>query len=394
MVDDENDFFESISKNSKEEELPKGVSFSIENAPVGPGKTKPVHYARIAASGKADVSESLKRLKEWSSTLQVDPDHEIGFGKFTEYNDDKGEFEDAGWRTYYLFSKAEVTGDMVREAQAAPDQAGNGTLGGWHVAMELTPVGADRFEDITGKNINRRFAIILDSQVESAPRIMGKIPGGHAQITMGASNPAQQLADARKLELVLKSGALPAPISKSNEQRIGPSLGADSITQGLKGGAGGAILVFVFMLVYYSRAGMIANAAVTFNLILQVAVLAMFGASMTLPGICGLVLTIGIAVDANVLINERIREELRSGKSPRAAVDVGYDKAFSAIIDGHVTTLISGLILAQYGTGPIKGFAVTLIVGIAASLFTGVVVTRLIFDWAVRHRKVRKLHLG
>ena len=145
---------------------------------------------------------------------------------------------------------------------------------------------------------------------------------------------------------------------------------------------------------YYSRAGFIANVAVLFNLVLQVAIMSMFGASMTLPGIAGLVLTIGIAVDANVLINERIREELRHGKSPRAAVDVGYDKAFSAIIDGHVTTLISGLILAQYGSGPIKGFAVTLIVGIAASLFTGVVCTRLMFDWAVRARKVKKLYLG
>jgi len=152
--------------------------------------------------------------------------------------------------------------------------------------------------------------------------------------------------------------------------------------------------VLVFMVTYYSRAGMIANIAVMFNLVLQVAILAMLSASMTLPGIAGLVLTIGIAVDANVLINERSREELRHGKSTRAAVDVGYDKAFSAIIDGHATTLISGIILAQYGTGPIKGFAVTLFIGVAVSLFTGVVCTRLVFDWAVRGRKVKSLHLG
>ena len=200
--------------------------------------------------------------------------------------------------------------------------------------------------------------------------------------------------DAKKLELVLKSGALPAPISPSNEQRIGASLGKDAITQGAKGGLAGIALVLVFMVTYYSRAGMIANLAVLFNLVLQVAILAMIGASMTLPGIAALTLTLGIAVDANVLINERIREELRHGKSPRAAVDVGYDKAFSAIVDGHMTTLISALILAQYGTGPIKGFAVTLMFGIAASLFTGVVCTRLMFDWAVRHRRVKDLHLG
>ncbi|MEJ7735722.1 MAG: protein translocase subunit SecD, partial [Polyangiaceae bacterium] len=220
------------------------------------------------------------------------------------------------------------------------------------------------------------------------------IGGGHGQITLGAGSVEQQLQDARKLELVLRSGALPAPISPSNEQRIGPTLGTDAIAQALKGGAAGAILVLLFMVIYYNRAGMIANIAVMFNLVLQVAVLAMFGAAMTLPGIAGLVLTIGIAVDANVLINERIREELRLGKSPRAAVDVGYDKAFSAILDGHVTTLISGLILSQFGTGPIKGFAVTLMVGIAVSLFTGVVCTRLMFDWAVRGRRVKKLHLG
>ena len=282
---------------------------------------------------------------------------------------------------------------MVRDATAQPDQSDRG-LGGWHVAMELTPLGGDRFEEITGANVKRRFAIILDAKVESAPVIQTKIAGGHAQITMGSANVDQQLQDAKKLELVLRSGALPAPISPSNEQRIGPSLGKDAIAQGAKGAIAGAILVLLFMVTYYSRAGMIANAAVMFNLVLQVAVLAMFGASMTLPGIAGLTLTIGIAVDANVLINERIREELRQGKSPRAAVDVGYDKAFSAILDGHVTTLISGLILAQYGSGPIKGFAVTLIVGIAVSLFTGVVCTRLMFDYAVRGRKVKKLYLG
>jgi protein-export SecD/SecF family membrane protein len=179
---------------------------------------------------------------------------------------------------------------------------------------------------------------------------------------MGSANVDQQIQDARNLELVLHSGALPAPISPSNEQAIEASLGQDAIAQGIKAAGVGASLVLVFMVLYYSRAGIIANIAVLFNAMLQIAILAMFDASMTLPGIAGLALTIGIAVDANVLINERIREELRQGKSARAAVDVGYEKAFSAILDGHATTLISGLILATYGTGPIKGFAVTLIV--------------------------------
>ena len=393
MLDDDVDFFDQYSR-AKTEDLPTGLSFSIENAPVGPGKTKPSHYARIVRGEHEDMRDALKRLKEWVGTLQVDPDHEIGFNKFEEYDEEKDTFEERGWRPFYLFSKAEITGDMVREAQAQPQPADRGGLGGWYVSMEMTPLGGDRFEEITGKNIKRRFAIILDSKVESAPVIQTKIPGGHAQISMGSGGPERQLADAKKLELVLKSGALPAPISPSNEQRIGPSLGADSIAQAGKGGLAGLALVLGFMVIYYNRAGLIADIAVLFNMVLQIAILAMFGASMTLPGIAALTLTVGIAVDANVLINERIREELRLGKSPRSAVEVGYDKAFSAIIDGHVTTFISGLILMQFGTGPIKGFAVTLVIGIAVSLFTGVVCTRLMFDWAVRHRKVKKLYLG
>ncbi|AUX44102.1 preprotein translocase subunit SecD [Sorangium cellulosum] len=393
MVDDDTDFFEPIAKSAKEADLPKGLTFSIENAPVGPNKTKPVHFARMVRGEHEEMRDTLKRLREWVGTLQVPPDNEVGYGKLYEYDEEKDAVEEIGWRTYFLFSKAEITGDMVRDAQALPDQS-EGSLGGWYVSMDFTPTGADRFEDITGRNIKRRFAIILDEKVESAPVIQTKIGGGRAQITMGSQNPDQQLQDARKLELVLRSGALPAPISPSNEQRIGPSLGKDAINQAVKGAIASSMLVLGFMVLIYSRAGLIADIAVIFNLVLQVAILAMFGASMTLPGIAGLALTIGIAVDANVLINERIREELRNGKSPRAAVDVGYDKAFSAILDGHVTTLISGLILMQYGTGPIKGFAVTLIVGIAVSLFTGVVCTRLMFDWAVRGRKVKTLSLG
>ncbi len=394
MVDDNVDFFAPILNAAKAEDLPKGLEPQTESAPVGPSKQKVVRYALMKRLGNEELNATLKRLKEWTSTLQVDPDHEIGFEKVNAYNEDTDTYEDIGWRTFYLFSKAEVTGDMIRDPHAVNQQSSDRGLGGWVVTMEFNSQGADRFEEVTGKNVGRRFAIILDGKVESAPRIISKIAGGHCQITMGAGSPEQQLEQAKKLEIVLKSGSLPAPISLSNEQRIGPSLGRDALALGLKGAASGGVLVLLFMVIYYSRAGFIADIAVTFNLVLQVAILAMFGASMTLPGIAGLVLTIGIAVDANVLINERIREELRHGKTARHAVDVGYDKAFSAILDGHVTTLISGLILYQYGTGPIKGFAVTLMVGIAASLFTGVVCTRLMFDWAVRGRRLKKLALG
>jgi preprotein translocase subunit SecD len=394
ILDDSSDVFGQVAKTVKEEDLPKGVTLNnIESAPVGPGKTNPVHYAHVAKQSGETMKEARSRLMEWVSTLNIPDDHEVGYGVVYDTDPNTLKQTEAGWRTYYLYNKAEITGDMLRDAQAVPDQSNRG-LGGWYVALTFTEAGGDRFEEITGANIKRRFAIILDGKIASAPVIQSRIAGGHASITLGSSETESQLEEARKLELVLRSGALPAPISPSNEQRIGPSLGKDAIEQGVKGALAGSLLVLIFMIIYYHRAGAVADAAVLFNLLLQLAVLASFGASMTLPGIAGLALTIGMAVDANVLINERIREELRNGKSPRAAVDAGYDKAFSAILDGHVTTFISGLILAQYGTGPIKGFAVTLIVGIIASLFTGVVCTRLAFDWWVRGRKIKTLNIG
>jgi preprotein translocase subunit SecD len=393
MVDDENDFFEEPARTTKEEELPKGVSFAIENAPIGPGKTRPIHYARIDRLKGEKIEDTLRRLKEWTAKLEPGDDHEIGYGRIWEYSEETEVIEEAGWRTHYLYAKADVTGDMVRDAQARPDQSQKG-LGGWNVSLEFTPLGAERFEQVTAANVKRRFAIILDGKVESAPVIQERIAGGHAQITMGSGSLQQQMDDARKLELVLRSGALPAAINLSNEQLIGPSLGRDSITQGVKGAGIGIFMALALMVIYYRSSGLVANVAVLFNMFLQLVVLSMFSASMTLPGIAGLALTIGMAVDANVLINERIKEELSLGKSARAAVSTGYDKAFSAILDSHVTTLIGGLILAQYGTGPIKGFAVTLIVGIAASLYTGVFVTRLCYELWVRLSKSTRFGLG
>jgi preprotein translocase subunit SecD len=275
----------------------------------------------------------------------------------------------------------------------AQDTQGGGA-GSFYVAVTFSPAGADRFEEVTGANVQRRFAIILDDEIDSAPVIRTKIGGGRASITLGSGDPEQQLAQARQLELVLRSGALPAPINPSNESLIGPSLGRDSIRQGIRGALAGASLVLVFMMLYYRKSGVVADIAVVFNLLLQMAILASFGATMTLPGIAGLALTIGMSVDANVLINERIREELRAGKSVRAAVEAGYTRAWPSIIDGHMTIFISGLILLQYGSGPVKGVAVTLIVGILCSLFTGVFCTRLVFDWWVRGAKVKRLSVG
>jgi preprotein translocase subunit SecD len=388
LLDDDTDFFGPLSQQTTLT-LPAGVEFKAENVPVGvspEGETrqKVSTYAFIAKAEGEAIRETLNRFKEWAQTLELPADRELGFEIEYEENPNTGARTELGWRTYLLKSRAEITGDLIRDAQATPD-TGRSALGGWYVALTFTDAGGAIFERITGENIKRRFAIILDDRVESAPVIQSKIPGGHASITMGGTNPEQQLIDSRNLELVLRSGALPAPISPSNEQRIGPSLGASSISLGLRGALMGGIAVVCFMMMYYRRGGIIADIAVIMNLFLQLAVLATFNASMTLPGIAGLALTVGMAVDANVLINERIREELRDGRSPRAAVQVGFSRAFSGIFDGNLTTVIAAVVLAQFGTGPLKGFAVTLMVGVTMNLFTGVVVSRLLFDYWVRN---------
>ncbi len=389
LVDDESQFFRQLSETASAESLPEGLEFRSENVSVGIDEsgeqlTAVSTYAFLPKQEGETNQETYQRLRSWAATLQPPPDREIGFQVVREVVDQATlEEEEVGYRTYLLKSRTLLTGDQVRDAAAVPDQSTQ-SLGGWHVALTFTDRGGDIFEQVTANNIKRRFAIILDDKIESAPVIQDRIAGGHASITMGSGDPEVQLRESKQLELVLRSGALPAPISPSNEQRIGPSLGRDSIRLGVEGAAAGGVLVLLFMILYYRRAGIIADISVTTNLFLQLSILAAFGASMTLPGIAGLALTLGMSVDANVLINERIREELRDGKSPRAAVELGYSKAISAILDGQLTTLISGVVLAQYGTGPIKGFAITLMVGVVCSIFTGVIVSRVLFDLWVR----------
>ncbi|MBP9113251.1 MAG: protein translocase subunit SecD [Polyangiaceae bacterium] len=391
MVDDESDFFGKF----KEEKLPEGEMIAIEQerAPAGPDRQVDTHFARIGKKADEKLPQTLERFKKWVATLSVPDDHQVGFEPLVDYNAESGETTELGWRTLYLFNRAEVTGDSITDAMVAQDQR-DSVNSSYYVAITFSPAGADRFEEITGANIKRRFAIILDDLIDSAPVIQGKIGGGHASITMGAGDRDEQLKRAKQLELVLRSGALPAPISLSNDTKIGPSLGKDAIQKGIIGMLVGSGLVLLFMALYYRKSGLVSDVAVLFNLLIQLSTLAVLGATMTLPGICALALTIGMGVDANVLINERIREELRAGRSVRAAVESGYEKAFSSIIDGHITVLISAVILAQYGSGPVKGFAVTLIFGIMASLFTGVVCTRLFFDWWVRGAKVKTLSVG
>jgi preprotein translocase subunit SecD len=400
LLDDETDFLDPIAKKATKESLPEGLEFLRETAPIGLDdggeiRTNQITYALLRKKPDETSKQALQRLKEWVLTLEMPADRELGFEIEYQTDPDTLKESEAGWRTYLLKSRAEITGDLVRDAAAQPDQDQGGSLGGWHVSLTFTDQGGKIFDKITSANVRRRFAIILDGRVETAPVILGRIPGGHAQITMGSNDPEIQLRESRKLELVLRSGALPAPISPSNEQRIGPSLGRDSIRMAVEGALGGALIVLIFMMVYYRRAGLIADFCVILNLFLQLAILASFGASMTLPGIAGLALTVGMSVDNNVLITERIRDELRAGKSPRAAVEIGYTRAFTAIIDGHVTTIIAGIVLAQYGSGPIKGFAITLIVGVICNIFTGVIASRVFFDlWVRGFGRMTRLDVG
>ena len=272
---------------------------------------------------------------------------------------------------FLVQKKAAITGRDVSTARVSIDQNTSEP----YVSVDFNAAGARAFSELTDANVGKRLAIVLDGNVHSAPQIRERIPSGRAQITGGFSTD-----EATDLAIVLRAGALPAPVQVLEERTVGPSLGADSIRQGIIAILASTALVFVFMLVYYRVSGLIADVALGLNLLLLMATMAGFHATLTLPSIAGIALTIGMAVDTNILIFERIREELRAGKTVRGAIDAGFARAFKTVIDTHVTVLVSGLILFQFGTGPVKGFAVTLMIGIAVSLFTAVFFTRLIFD--------------
>jgi preprotein translocase subunit SecD len=285
---------------------------------------------------------------------------------------------------YLVEARTLMTGDTISDARVRPPTQ----TAGPYVSLELNSRGARQFEDITGANVGRRLAIILDNRVYSAPVIKDRIPGGHAMIEGNFD-----IKEARDLAIVLRAGALPAPVHMAEERTVGPSLGKDSIHQGIMSFIVGGSLVVLFMLVYYKFAGVLADSALILNVVYLMAALAAFQATLTLPGIAGIVLTLGMAVDANVLINERIREELRLGKTPRAAIDAGYERALPAILDSNITTIISGLILFQFGSGPVKGFAVTLCIGIVSSVFTAVVGTRVVYDYLLAARRLQTVSI-
>ncbi len=363
--------------------LPAGITQESEMAPIGPGRQAPSPYLRSTGPN------ARQQLQDYLESIRsvIPEGRQILMGKA-----ERGEAANATageiWRTYTVFSVAQVDGSMIDDARVSVDPQENRPF----VSLNFNRRGGEVFARVTEENVKKRFAIVLDDRVSSAPQIQQRIGGGQARITLGSDSDYQQIMrEANDLVVVLRAGALPAPLSEGKQDYVGPTLGSDTIRHARNAMLVCISLVLLFMAVYYGAAGWIANGAVLVNLAIQLAILVFLGATITLPGLVGFALTVGMSVDNNVLINERIREELRSGKTLRAAVDAGYNHAFTAIFDGHVTTLISGVVLLQYGTGPVKGFAVTLLIGVLANLFTGVFATRVVFDWLVRGLKVKTL---
>lgn len=386
IVDDASDFVQSLT------ELPEGIEQQGDMGAGGPSRPQ-LPTSMLVARGAG----ARERLTAYIGTLEaagrIPEDHELLIGKLeTDESSDRGAAAEEAWRTYMVFSRAEITGDAIEDAMVSNDPTTNKPF----VSITFNqPQGADTFERLTARAVKQRMAIVLDDKVQSAPVIQNRIPGGHCQITMGGMRDYNDiLQEASDLVVVLKAGSLPAPIRPSNEQLIGPTLGADAIQDGVKAALIGIIAVLIFMLIYYQVAGIVANLMVVLNLLFVMGILAVLEGTLTLPGVAGIALTVAMAVDANVLINERIREELRAGKSPRAAVDQGFARAFWTVFDSQVTTFIAGVVLSQYGTGPIRGFANTLMIGIIASLTTSVFCSRVVMDWIVRGLRVQTLRVG
>ncbi len=326
--------------------------------------------------------DTVRKMLAQAESL-IPGDVEFAFGL-------KQDFKGKPMRPVYLLKKAaELKGDAIRDATHGPWQGTDlNLMGSWIVELEFNRKAASRFAAITGANIGRQLAIVLDGVVQSAPEIRERIPQGRAMIT-GRFTPEE----ARDLAIVLKAGALPAPVRIIEERSVGPSLGRDSITKGLRASLLSAIFVVVFMMIYYSLSGLVANFALCLNILMLIGILSVFQGTLTMPGIAGVALTIAMSVDANILIFERIREELAIGKTVRTAIDQGYARAWLAIFDSNVTTIITGIVIYILGTGPIRGFALTLIIGLVANLLTAVFVTKAVFDYFTTRFEISKLRI-
>tara|TARA_X000001036_G_scaffold46513_2_gene37239 strand:+ start:20225 stop:22120 length:1896 start_codon:yes stop_codon:yes gene_type:complete len=335
-----------------------------------------VKESNVYALNKLLIKEEIQlKLKSSSGQFLFSNDSEL-LGGPNEY-----------YRLYYIENKPELTGGVVEKAKANLGSLGSGNAGLPVVSLDMNSEGSKTWSRVTGANIGQRIAIVLDGKVHMAPNIREKIPGGRTQIEGFAD-----INEAKDIAIILRAGALPAPVNIIEERTVGPSLGADSIAKGQKSILIGLIVVFIFMLAYYKYSGAIALFALIWNIILILAVLASLGATLTLPGIAGLILTVGMCIDSNVIIFERIREELRKGKTPKSAIEAGYNRAITTIIDANLTTVIASLVLYQFGTGPIKGFATVLFWGILISMFTAVYVTRTIF-YTITKKSIKTLSI-
>ncbi|MDY6863455.1 MAG: protein translocase subunit SecD [Thermodesulfobacteriota bacterium] len=333
------------------------------------GKTALLEFKLVDDRG--NLPEALKG--------SIPPEDEILYQKVVDPETGKVNF-----RPFLIKKRTLMTGEALKNARVSIQSDFNEP----YVSLEFNSRGAKVFDRITSNNVGKHLAIILDNTVYSAPEIRERISGGRAQITGRFTT-----EEAHDLAIILRSGSLPAPVKILENRTVGPSLGHDSINAGFLSMVIGGILVIIFMVVYYKLSGIVSDFALILNLFLILAALSAFRATLTLPGIAGIILTIGMAVDANVLVFERTREELRTGKTPKAAIDSGFSKALKTILDANITTIIAAIVLFQFGTGPIKGFAVTLIIGIIASVFTAVIVSRFIYDFVLFKKGIKKLSI-
>ncbi len=352
-----------------------------------PDRADAVQLVAQSQTGPYVRAQRKSDLVRFVRTLDVPDDHVVGY-ELVELSE-KNIVTEKYWRTYYLFGKIELSGSNLARSQVLYDEKGLP-----YASLDLDGEGAALFVDLTAANVDEYMAIMLDDVVNSAPVINEKIPGGRVKITMGGNRtPQQVLAEARSLTTVLNQGAYQAPVYKVHDYEVGASLGQDSVAAGKASMAFGFLAVIIFMVIYYKVSGVFAVAALSLNMLLILALLVSFNSALTLPGMAGIILTVGMAVDANIIIFERIREELRAGRPPRAAVETGYAKAWSTILDANVTTALAGVILLNYTSGPIRGFAVTLLMGIATSVFTAVYVCRRIFNWYLEARRPEVLSI-
>jgi preprotein translocase subunit SecD len=360
---------------------PPGGCWTIESVDLPSGARRQVTY--VAATTRAEIdatiAEKLAPLLDRRQNVVAVGEETVGQPPVTT----------TYYRTYLLRAKTELTGDYLADAYAGTDQSGGLQQGRPLVLFQMSPAGARLMERLTTENMGRRMATVLDDKVETAPYIQGRI-SDRGQITLGSGQDVNQMwQEAQDIATVLRGGALPAPVTIFEERTVGATLGPELVKKGTYSALVGLAAVLVFMVLYYRASGLIADLALVLNGLLVLAVMSVFGSTLTLPGIAGFVLTLGMAVDANVLINERIREELRGGKSVRQAVQQGYDRVFWTIVDAHVTTLVAAIVLMQFGSGPVRGFAVTLTIGLIASMFTSIVVTRAMMEFFTRRETAR-----